>query len=60
MAQVRGRLEHLIGDQPLQELAREAAATIVDLVPPEGTPFFTDDQAPVEEMSRRMLFTQKQ
>lgn len=60
VAQIRERLEHLIGDQPLRELAREAAATIVDLVPPEGTLFFTDDHAPVEEMSRRMLFTQKQ
>lgn len=60
VAQVRERLEHLAGDQPLRELAREAAAAIVDLVPPEGTPFFTDDHAPVEEMSRRMLLTQKQ
>jgi spermidine synthase len=60
VAQIRERLEHLLGEQPLQELAREAAATIDDLVPPEGTPVFTDDHAPVEEMSRRMLFTQKQ
>jgi len=60
VAQVRERLEHLVGDQPLRELAREAAAAIVDLAPPEGTPFFTDDHAPVEEMSRRVLFTQKQ
>jgi len=60
VAQVRERLEHLAGDQPLRELAREAAAAIIDLVPPEGTPFFTDDHAPVEEMSRRMLLTQKQ
>jgi hypothetical protein len=60
VAQIRERLEHLLGEQPLQELAREAAATINDLVPPEGTPVFTDDHAPVEEMSRRMLFTQKQ
>jgi hypothetical protein len=60
VGQIRERLEHLVGDQPLRELAREAAATIVDLVPPEGTPLFTDDHAPVEEMSRRMLITQKQ
>jgi spermidine synthase len=60
VAQVRERLEHLLGEQTLQELARKAAATIDDLVPPEGTPVFTDDHAPVEEMSRRMLFTQKQ
>jgi len=60
VAQIRERFEHLIADQPLRELAREAAAAIVDLLPPEGTPFFTDDHAPVEEMSRRMLFTQKQ
>jgi hypothetical protein len=60
VGQVRERLEHLAGDQPLQELAREAAAAIVDLAPPEGAPAFTDDHAPVEEMSRRMLTTPKQ
>lgn len=60
VGQIRERLEHLAGDQPLRELAREAAAIIVDLVPPEGTPVFTDDHAPVEEMSRRTLTAQKQ
>jgi predicted membrane-bound spermidine synthase len=57
LAQVRERLGHLGGDQAFQELAKGAAASIVDLIPPQGTPVFTDDHAPVEEMTRRMLLT---
>jgi len=60
VAQVRERLEQVQGDQPFRELARKAATSIVDLIPPDGTPLFTDDHAPVEEMTRRMLFARKQ
>jgi predicted membrane-bound spermidine synthase len=55
--QVRARLEHLSGDESLQALARAGAIAIGDLTPPEGTPVFTDDRSPVEEMTRRMLLT---
>jgi len=57
VAEVRERLRQLRGDQSFQDLAREAVAAIVDLAPPEGTAVFTDDHAPVEEMTRRMLLT---
>jgi len=57
LAQVRERLGHLGGDQAFRELANGAAASIVDLIPPQGTPIFTDDHAPVEEMTRQMLLT---
>lgn len=59
VTEVRERLGQLRGDQPFQDLAREASAVIVDLVPPEGSVVFTDDHAPVEEMTRRMLLTHK-
>ena len=36
-------------------LARSSAAMIADLTPPSNTRIFTDDLAPVEEITRRML-----
>jgi spermidine synthase len=54
-ASIRAQLEQVEGTGPLQDLARHAAATITDFVPPPGTSVFTDDRAPVEEMTRRML-----
>jgi spermidine synthase len=44
-----------VGSEPVRRLAQQAAGTIVDLVPPPGTVVFTDDRAPIEEMTRRML-----
>ena len=54
-ASIRAQLERVEGPEPIRQLARNAASAVVDLVPPAGTPVFTDDHAPVEEMTRRML-----
>jgi spermidine synthase len=39
----------------LPENMRHALSSVIDLRPAEGTPVFTDDRAPIEEMTRRML-----
>ena len=39
----------------VRDLAQKAAGEIVEFVPPEGAVVFTDDRAPIEEMTRRML-----
>lgn len=54
-AWVRNRLQRAEGSPAVERLARKAAHAIVDLMPPPGTPIFTDDHAPVEEMTRRMM-----
>jgi spermidine synthase len=56
---IRARLRNVSGGESVKFLARRAAASLVDLVPPSGTLIFTDDYCPVEEMTRRML-TQEQ
>jgi spermidine synthase len=55
VAEVRERWAQMRGEQALQDLARDAGLAIVELAPPAGTTVFTDDLAPVEEMTRRML-----
>lgn len=52
---VRDRLQHADGSPVVKQLARDAAHAIVDLVPPPEAPVFTDDHAPVEAMTRRMM-----
>jgi hypothetical protein len=54
-AWVRAQLERAPGSEPVRKLAHKAASAVADLEPPAGTPAFTDDHAPVEEMTRRML-----
>ena len=54
-ASVRAQLQAVEGPEPLRRIAQYAAQNVVDVVPPPGTPVFTDDWAPVEEMTRRML-----
>ncbi|HXB55557.1 MAG TPA: fused MFS/spermidine synthase [Vicinamibacteria bacterium] len=44
-----------LGREPVRQLALEAATAIRDVIPPSGTMVFTDDRAPIEEMTRRML-----
>lgn len=56
---VRARLGRVNSGDIIEQLARKAAASIADLTPPAGTPFFTDDHAPIEEMTRRMAKTRK-
>lgn len=54
-AWVRDRLQHAEGSPTVERLARKAAHAIVDFEAPRGTPILTDDHAPVEEMTRRMM-----
>ncbi len=54
-ASVRAQLERLKHRKDIEQLAHKAAASVADLVPPHETTVFTDDYAPVEEMTRRML-----
>jgi hypothetical protein len=54
-ASVRAQLQAVAGPEPLRRIAQYSAQNVVDVVPPPGTPVFTDDWAPVEEMTRRML-----
>ncbi len=52
---IRSALQRTTRNEQVGRLARKAASQIVELVPAEGTIVFTDDHAPVEEMTRRML-----
>ena len=54
-ATVRAQLQAVQGPEALRRIAQYAAQNVVEVVPPAGTPVFTDDWAPVEEMTRRML-----
>jgi len=54
-ASVRAKFQAVDGPEPLRRIAQYAAQNVVDVAPPPGTPVFTDDWAPVEEMTRRML-----
>jgi spermidine synthase len=56
-ADVRAQLARVNSGDIIEQLARRAAASLQDLTPPVGTPFFTDDHAPIEEMTRRMTKT---
>ena len=52
---LQSRLSAGANSGPLNTLARHAAATITPLDFPPQTPLFTDDYAPIEAMTRRML-----
>ncbi len=39
----------------LQDVVHAALLSLAEITPPQGTLVFTDDRAPVEEMTRRML-----
>lgn len=49
------RLKEGAGPAWVRELSTKAAGEIVDFEPGAGAVVFTDDRAPVEEMTRRML-----
>jgi hypothetical protein len=55
LAETVGRLKQAGGPPWVQELAQKAAGEIVEFEPKPGAAVFTDDWAPVEEMTRRML-----
>ncbi|HEV2364979.1 MAG TPA: fused MFS/spermidine synthase, partial [Caulobacteraceae bacterium] len=52
---IRARLRNFAGNQAVERLARRAEKQITHVAAPPGTVVFTDDLAPVEEMTRRML-----
>lgn len=54
-ASIRARLSKLTGTEAIKRLAGRAAAQIVNYDVASDTPVFTDDLAPVEEITRRML-----
>ncbi len=49
------RLKQGGGPAWVRELAQKAAGEIVEFEPRAGAVIFTDDRAPIEEMTRRML-----
>ncbi|HMD38697.1 MAG TPA: fused MFS/spermidine synthase [Candidatus Acidoferrum sp.] len=55
LAETVGRLKAAGGPTWVRELAQKAAGEIVEFEPRAGAVVFTDDRAPVEEMTRRML-----
>jgi predicted membrane-bound spermidine synthase len=52
---IRARLKNFTGNDAVERLARRAGKEIAEIDVPPGTVVFTDDFAPVEEMTRRML-----
>jgi len=55
LSDIRQRLSRADGDAALRAIAAHAADDVRELIPPAGTTIFTDDRAPVEEITRRML-----
>ena len=54
-ASIRTQLKNVEGTEAIKRLAKRAEAQIANLDVPTGTIVFTDDIAPVEEITRRML-----
>ena len=52
---IRARLLAFAGNEAVERLAKRAGKQIAEIAVPPGTIVFTDDFAPVEEMTRRML-----
>jgi spermidine synthase len=55
LSETVARLRQGAGPVWVRELAQKAAGEIVEFEPKAGAVIFTDDKAPVEEMTRRML-----
>jgi spermidine synthase len=55
LAQTVARLKRGAGPAWAQELAQKAAGEMVEFEPRAGAVIFTDDRAPIEEMTRKML-----
>jgi spermidine synthase len=54
-ASIRVRFNKFEGNDAIKRLVKRAEGQIAELEVPAGTTVFTDDFAPVEEMTRRML-----
>jgi spermidine synthase len=55
LAETVARLKRSAGPAWVRELALKAAGDIVEFEPRAGAVVFTDDRAPIDEMTRRML-----
>jgi len=55
LAETSGRLKQGAGPAWVRELAQKAAGEMVEFEPRAEAVIFTDDKAPIEEMTRRML-----
>jgi spermidine synthase len=56
---IRAQLQEAAqGQGGIADLARRAATSLQEFIPAAGTPVFTDDHAPIEEFTRRMLSKQ--
>lgn len=55
LANTGARLKESAGPQWVQDLAQKAVGEMVEFEPQAGAVIFTDDRAPIEEMTRRML-----
>jgi predicted membrane-bound spermidine synthase len=55
VADIRQRLSLVDGETGLRAIAAQASENVRELIPPAGSTVFTDDRAPVEEITRRML-----
>jgi hypothetical protein len=52
---IESAFQQAVGSASVRQLALRAATATRDMVPPPGTVVFTDDRAPIEEMTRRMV-----
>ncbi len=52
---IRTSLAAVRGEDVISRHARLVASAVVDFIPPPDTPVFTDDRAPIEAITRRML-----
>lgn len=59
VADIRQRLLRVDGETALRAIAAQAADNVRELIPPAGATVFTDDRAPVEEITRRMLHSSR-
>lgn len=55
LASIQAELVRTRGDSEIVQMARVAASGISEVHTPPGTLVFTDDHAPIESMTRRML-----
>ena len=55
LADTAARLKEGAGPEWVREMAQKAAQEMVEFEPRAGAVIFTDDKAPVEEMTRKML-----
>jgi spermidine synthase len=55
LASVREQLDSVLGSSGIVKIARDAAAGMMDFRAPADAVVFTDDHAPIDPMTRRML-----